>query len=273
MKSTIRDIRPATLAIDLECDMHPEHGDDCSRLVVAQVLMDHDDDLAKVSIMDACQRWLDTDPDAIEWQRRQVQGDARLNLNASLSASGVVVTGGNVNIGQVGGDVAGAVSLGSSLAEQRQKFHFDFLSHTLKQAEWTFRLSVWFMTGGAIVILAGAVLALVHAGNPDLSYLPLVTSLTGALITVGGGALALHSKRTMANLTKAAEDNESKIDIDHKLEVATTFIDRVGNSETKDRLNSAAAMKALGMEAAPETMVERLLPEKAKEIEPGDSAR
>jgi len=158
------------------------------------------------------------------------------------------------------------------LAEQRQKLHFDFLNHTLKQAEWTFRLSVGFMTGGALVILAGAILALVHAGNPDLSYLPLVTSLTGALITVGGGALALHSKRTMANLTKAAEDNEKKIDIDHKLEVATSFIDRVEDPEAKDRLNSAAAMKALGMEAKPETMVDRLLPgEQPKEIEPGGS--
>nr|WP_203612874.1 hypothetical protein [Streptomyces rochei] len=161
-----------------------------------------------------------------------------------------------------------------SLAKQRQKFHFDFLNHTLKQAEWTFRLSVWFMTGGALIILAGGVLALVHAGNPDVSYLPYVTTLTGALITTGGGALAVHSKRTMANLTKAAEDNEKKIDIDHKLEVATTFIDRVEDSEAKDRLNSAAAMKALGMDAKPETMVDRLLPgEQPKEIEPGDSGR
>ncbi|MFF4477684.1 hypothetical protein ACFY1A_11840 [Streptomyces sp. NPDC001520] len=161
---------------------------------------------------------------------------------------------------------------GESLAKQRQKFHFDFLNQTLKQAEWTFRLSVWFMTGGALIILAGGVLALVHAGNPDLSYLPLVTSLTGGLITVGGGALALHSKRTMANLTKAAEENEKKIDIDHKLEVATTFIDRVEDPEAKDRLNSAAAMKALGMDAKPETMVDRLLPgEQPKEIESDDS--
>lgn len=189
-----------------------------------------------------------------------VEGHLR-NSTINVSAGGVVGSSSDVGSSETKG----------TLAEQRQKFHFDFLHHTLKQAEWTFRLSVWFMTGGALVILAGAVLALVHAGNPHLSYLPLVTSLTGVLITVGGGALALHSKRTMANLTKAAEVNESKIDIDHKLEVATTFIDRVENSAAKDRLNSAAALKALGMEATPEIMVNRLLPEQAKEIESGDS--
>ncbi|AGK80446.1 hypothetical protein SFUL_5558 [Streptomyces microflavus DSM 40593] len=162
---------------------------------------------------------------------------------------------------------------GESLAKQRQKFHFDFLNHALKQAEWTFRLSVWFMTGGAVVILAGGVLALVHAGNPDLSYLPYVTALTGSLITLGGGALALHSKRTMANLTKAAEDNEKKIDIDHKLEIATTFIDRVKDDDAKDGLNTAAAMKALDMHAKPETMVKHLLGEQQarRQIERGDS--
>lgn len=192
----------------------------------------------------------------------------------TVANSGVVQYGGVSNV-IISGDMIGrAVEVGRdrSLSEQRQKFHFDFLNHTLKQAEWTFRLSVWFMTGGALVILAGAVLALVHAGNPDLSYLPYVTALTGALITTGGGALALHSKRTMANLTKAAEDNEKKIDIDHKLEVATAFIDRVVDSKQKDDLNTAAAMKALGMDAEPRTMVDRLLPgEQPKEIDPGGS--
>ncbi|MFE3081906.1 hypothetical protein ACFXGM_00270 [Streptomyces albidoflavus] len=76
----------------------------------------------------------------------------------------------------------------------------------------------------------------------------------------------------MATLTKAAEENESKIDIDHTLEVATAFIDRVEDSKQKDVLNTAAAIKALGMDAAPETMVNRLLPEHPKEIESGGSA-
>ncbi|MDX3526008.1 hypothetical protein P1P75_06045 [Streptomyces sp. ID05-39B] len=158
------------------------------------------------------------------------------------------------------------------LAEKRQDFQFAFLNHTMKQSEWTFRLSVAFLSGGAVIILTGAALALVHAGKPSRSYVPLVTSLTGALITGGGGALAKHSKSTMVNLIKAAESNETKIDDDRNLEVAMTFIDRVEDPQERDRLNSAAAMKALGMDAKPETIGEHLLAgEQPKEIEPGSS--
>lgn len=126
------------------------------------------------------------------------------------------------------------------------------------------------------MILAGGILALVHAGNPDLSYLPLVTSLTGALITVGGGALAIHARRARAHVTEQADRIDEKIDLDHKLETATTLIDRIDDPTARDRLNAAAAMKALDMQSSPETMVNRLLPEQkerpAGEIEPGDAA-
>ncbi|MET9847531.1 TRADD-N-associated membrane domain-containing protein [Streptomyces ossamyceticus] len=156
------------------------------------------------------------------------------------------------------------------LAEKRQDFQFAFLNHTLKQSDWTFRLSVGFKSGGAVIILAGAALALVHAGKPDRSYVPLVTGLTGALLTSGGGVLAKHSERARTNLAKAAESNENKIDDERNLEVAMTFIDRVEDPQERDRLNSAAAMKALGLETKPETMVDRLLPgEQPKEIDPG----
>ncbi|MFC7918507.1 TRADD-N-associated membrane domain-containing protein [Streptomyces cinereoruber] len=190
---------------------------------------------------------------------------------------------GVVHIGEM---VGGSINVVSStpqqtkadrLAEQRQKFFFDFLKHSLKQAEWTFRLSVWFMAGGAAIILTAAVLGLVHAGNPDLNYLPIVTFLTGALITGGGGALAIHSQRARAHVTEQADRMDIKIDLDHQMETATTFIDRVDDPAVRDRLNSAAAMKALGMQSSPEVMVDRLLPEQENrqpgEIGPGGSSR
>ncbi|MFF8634966.1 hypothetical protein ACF052_12355 [Streptomyces pilosus] len=164
-----------------------------------------------------------------------------------------------------------------SLAEQRQRFFFDFLKYSLKQAEWTFRLSIWFMSGGGAVILAGGVLALVHAGNPDLSYLPIVTSLTGALFTIGGGALAVHARRARAHVTEQADRMDIKIENDHKLERATTLIDRVEDPVARDRLNAAAAIKALDMQSSSESMVDRLLPKRddrpTGEIGSGETAR
>lgn len=164
-----------------------------------------------------------------------------------------------------------------SLAEQQQKFFFNFLNKSLNQSEWTFRLSVWFMAGGAAIILTAAVLGLVHAGNPDLSYLPIVTFLTGALITGGGGALSLHARRARAHVTEQADRMDAKIDLHHKMETATTFIDRVDDPAVRDRLNSAAAMKALDMQSTPEVMVDRLLPGQESrqpgEIEPGGTTR
>lgn len=195
----------------------------------------------------------------------------------------VVGDGGRVSIGSYGYPQTSQAATtrpespsSAPLAVQRQSFYFDFLKHSLQQAEWTFRLSVWFMTGGAAVILAGGILALVHAGNPDLSYLPLVTSLTGALITVGGGALAVHARRARAHVTEQADRIDEKIDLDHKLETATTLIDRIDDPSARDRLNAAAAMKSLDMQPSPEIMVDRLLPGQAAgppdEIEPGDDA-
>ncbi|GAA3866308.1 TRADD-N-associated membrane domain-containing protein [Streptomyces lannensis] len=164
-----------------------------------------------------------------------------------------------------------------SLAEQRQRFFFEFLKYSLKQAEWTFRLSICFMSGGAAVILAGGVLALVHAGSPDLSYLPIVTSLTGALFTVGGGALAVHARRARAHVTEQADRMDVKIDQDYRLEKATTLIDRVADPVARDRLNAAAAMKALDMQSSPENMVSRVFSDEGhkapEELGPGESSR
>ncbi|MBZ6132446.1 TRADD-N-associated membrane domain-containing protein [Streptomyces olivaceus] len=190
-----------------------------------------------------------------------------------VSGAGVVVN----NTGFVAsGDQSALTDQRESLAEQRQRFFFDFLRYSLKQAAWTFRLSILFMSGGAAVILAGGVLALVHAGNPDLSYLPIVTGLTGALFTVGGGALAVHARRARAHVTEQADRMDIKIDQDHRLERATALIDRVEDPIARDRLNAAAAMKALDMQSSPETMVDRVFPDQKNdrdELNPGGSSR
>ncbi|WP_211259861.1 TRADD-N-associated membrane domain-containing protein [Streptomyces violens] len=234
---------------------------------------DFDDPSYAVSREDYEEAMQDDDP---RWQARRHPA-VQVGENYVFTGDAPSIVIGNAYAGPVhagSGDIA-QKSEGESLAEQRQRFFFDFLKESLKQAEWTFRLSVCFMAGGAAILLAGGVLALVHAGNPDISYLPLVTALTGALITVGGGALAVHARRARAHITEQANRLDVKIDADHKMERATSFIDRVNDPNARDRLNSAAALKALDMQSDPDTMG-RLLPnpeERPGRIGPGNTAR
>ncbi|MEV4540817.1 TRADD-N-associated membrane domain-containing protein [Micromonospora echinaurantiaca] len=181
---------------------------------------------------------------------------------------GIVVTGGSV-IYQAGRDVH---LPDRTLASERQELFFQFFRQALSQAETTFRLSVIFMSCGAAIIIASAVLALVNTGNPNLDYLPLVTSLTGVLITTGGGALAIHANRARKHLTDQAEKLDIRIDEDHQLEKAQGLIDRVEDPALKDRLNAMTAMRVLKMQPDPETAAESILPKDSSpsgEIGPG----
>ncbi|MGW0803642.1 TRADD-N-associated membrane domain-containing protein [Nonomuraea sp. NPDC002799] len=163
---------------------------------------------------------------------------------------------------QAGGDIyfsdgwTGAPA--PDVAAQRQSFFFDFLRQALKQAETTFRLSVIFMSAGAVILLTGGVLALVNAGNPDWSYLPLLTSLSGLLITTCGGAFALHANRARKHLTVQAERIHENMQADTTLAQALELIDRVDDPILRDRLKSFTAMRVLNLQPEPNRVAEQL---------------
>lgn len=170
---------------------------------------------------------------------------------------GLVVTGGStVQINSFPAQEQRA----RSLASERQGLFFAFFRQALKQAETTFRLSVTFMSFGAAIVIAGGILALFHAGGQDLNYLPLVTSLSGALIATGGGALAIHSNRARRHLTEQANKLDRQVDKDHQIEIARILIDQVQDADLKDRLRAMTAMRALNMEPSPETAANSVLP-------------
>lgn len=151
---------------------------------------------------------------------------------------------------------------------RRQEFFFDFLRQALKQADTTFRLSVMFMSGGAVILLVGGGLALVHAGDPDFSYVPLLTSLSGLLITSCGGAFALHSNRARKHLTQQAEGIHTEMRADVTLEQTLGLIDRVDDPHLRDRLRSVAVMTSLGFAPDAGEVTDRLLPQRSQE--PGE---
>ncbi|SFL04584.1 TRADD-N-associated membrane domain-containing protein [Streptomyces pini] len=212
--------------------------------------------------------------------RTAVGGDEEEPERSNAGRSGVAVSG------SIYGSVVQFVNTGSiernpapsepDLATQRQNFFFDFLKQALKQAETTFRLSVFFMSGGALILLVGGCLALANAGNPDWSYLPVLTALSGLLITSCGGAFALHSHRARKHLTEQAERIHKNIQDDRTLEQATALIDRIEDDDLRDRLKSVTALRTLGLSPDPGTVTDRLLPGQGGttgEIEPGGSTR
>ncbi|MFI9552244.1 TRADD-N-associated membrane domain-containing protein [Nonomuraea endophytica] len=150
------------------------------------------------------------------------------------------------------------------LATQRQGFFFEFLGQALRQAETMFRLSVVFMSGGAAILLTGGVFALINAGNGKWSYLPLLTTLSGLLITTCGGAFALHSNRARKHLTDQAERIHQNIQSDLTLNQALSLIDQVEDVELRDRLKSFTALRVLGLSPEPSEVTERLLPQPAE---------
>ncbi|MET9085326.1 hypothetical protein ABZX77_26165 [Streptomyces sp. NPDC004237] len=140
----------------------------------------------------------------------------------------------------------------------------------MTHAQWMIFISVFAVAAGVVAMIVGVGMALANTGSPH-GY---VTGASGLAASLGGGALHRHAKRAMADLTDAAKRNEDKIDVDHQIEVATTLINRVGDTDLKDRLNSAAALKALNIHPNADTMFNNLLPGDArKEIEPGASDR
>ncbi len=215
-------------------------------------------------------RWWRSSGGAATGEPNEISSSGR----GSIAAGGdirVAVTGDNVTVHVPPTEAPPAAGTADSLAAQRQELYVELVKQGHRQAEATFRLSVFFMAGGALIVLAGGILALVHAGNPNLDYLPLVTSLTGILITSGGGILARHARHTREDAKEMGVQLSEQIQEDHKLERASGFIDRVATQEQKDLLYSLTAMRALGIEPSPEMLVERVLPQQdgARQLDAG----
>lgn len=109
------------------------------------------------------------------------------------------------------------------------------------------------------ILLSGGVLALINAGNPDWSFLSVLTGLRGLLITTCGGAFALHSNRARKHLTGQADRIHKNIESDQAFSLARSLIEQVEDPQLRDRLESFTALHILGITPEPSEVTERLL--------------
>ena len=153
----------------------------------------------------------------------------------------------------------------TQLEVKRNNFLYDFLKQALGQAETTFRLSVIFMSAGAVILLVGGCMALANAGNPNWNLLPVLTSLSGLLITACGGAFAVHSNRARKHLTEQADrlHEEMRSDVLHTQTLE--LIDRVTDENLRDRLRSVTAMRLLGLNPDSAIAMNKILPNQTQD--------
>ncbi|WP_410670654.1 TRADD-N-associated membrane domain-containing protein [Amycolatopsis sp. cmx-4-68] len=176
----------------------------------------------------------------------------------------VYSSGNFIQAGEIGGEVHvhrldGGPADKDDLARGRQSFLFDFYGQALRQSATTFRMSVIFMSIGAVIVLTGGALALMRLGSGSQGSVAILTALGGVIIGTCGGAFAVHANRARKHLTRQAEKMERDLQDDRKLEQTLRLIDQVEDPNLRDRLKSVTAMRVLDIGPDSESVTNHLL--------------
>ncbi|MFJ3221618.1 hypothetical protein ACIPLC_37610 [Kitasatospora sp. NPDC086801] len=190
----------------------------------------------------------------------QSDNERRLGIDIRQHAGGLVLTGDNNRIVQLGSGAFHAAPPPPTREDPRQVFLAEVRALALKEASRFSLLSLIFMAAGATILLCGGVLALMRHGPSAGPSAALMTSLGGVLIGTCGGALALQSKRSQRRLTAEADRVAKELLQDHTREEVLALIDRIDDAALRDRLRSITAMEILGLSPAPEDVASRVFP-------------
>lgn len=198
----------------------------------------------------------------------EITGETVINTN--------VFFGDNQTVFQGSGQILGSHWADSDNKDahtnSRQAFLSNFYKQALRQADITFRMSLIFMSIGAIIVLTGGVLAIMRLGGFGSGNPALLTALSGAIIGSCGGAFAVHANRARKHLTRQAEKMEKDLQSDRKLEQTLRLIGEVEDATLRDRLKSVTAMRVLDLEPDAESVTSHLLTsegENRRQINPG----
>ncbi|MCU1643106.1 MAG: hypothetical protein JWN03_3381 [Nocardia sp.] len=134
---------------------------------------------------------------------------------------------------------------------QKLRYSFRFLNHSLWQSTITFALSMIITTAGALILLVGAGLALKHAGESRANYTGLITSLSGVVITVCGGAFTVQANKARRHATEQTEQVRRELKSDLAFDRASKQIEKIQDPALRDRLFAISALKELDLSPTP----------------------
>jgi hypothetical protein len=134
---------------------------------------------------------------------------------------------------------------------QRTDVADSYLQQAVKQAEVTFRMSVWFITAGGLVVIAAIILSLIHPSTPhSVSF---VSGLVGLLIGGGGGAFAIRADKSRKHLAEAMKQVDAEVQEERRFEreawrydQATKAISDIRDDKLNDQARVELARLILG---------------------------
>ncbi|MEU4220528.1 hypothetical protein [Actinoplanes sp. NPDC026623] len=135
--------------------------------------------------------------------------------------------------------------------QHRDQFVGSFLNQALRQANITFILSVIFMAVGGLLVLAAAVLALMHsAPSAPNGYITLATGLGGAVIAGSGAVFWRRADKSRKHLAEQAERMHSQLLEERKFVQVGEILAGVENPDLNDRARIALVLKLMDVDPA-----------------------
>jgi len=209
----------------------------------------------------------------------------------SRNAQRIIVTGGGnvtVNSGRIvqsvqgppttlaGGDVASTRKPRRTASDRRAEFVYGSYEDERKEAKLTFWLSLGVASVAAVFALSAAGVALFHGGDQSTKW---VATFVSTAVAVAGGVWHKHARDARSKVSEHVERVEKKVEADDHYEKTNARIDRIQDTQMRDRLNAAATIADLGFQADPNTIADRVIgpsataPELPSATEPGSERR
>ncbi|WP_371790232.1 hypothetical protein OG285_04580 [Streptomyces sp. NBC_01471] len=119
-------------------------------------------------------------------------------------------------------------------------------SHGLAQAKVSFFVSIVFGMVGSAILLAGVVLAIMHADSSGSRYGAIVTQTAGAVINVLAGVFFLQSNRTRRDMGAQGVMLRDDSRFDRRLKAASVLSDNISEDALRNQVRAQMALQLVG---------------------------
>jgi membrane protein implicated in regulation of membrane protease activity len=114
----------------------------------------------------------------------------------------------------------------------------DYYSQSLAQFKASFRISLFFASLGAFILLSGVALAVFRAGGNGSQYAAVTSTVAGTVASLLSGVLFVYSSRAIKHLDSQAMRLREDRDRERSFERNCTLLDRIKSESLRDQVTA-----------------------------------